>query len=302
MVTSELIEHFAQQHRLPETFVTTAQDYYYPLAESLYRAVNSAETLPLFVGIHGCQGSGKSTLTDFLLFLFEHHFKVPALGMSIDDFYLTQEERKDLSESVHPLLKTRGVPGTHDVALLANVFDDLRNQRYPISVPVFNKASDDRVAEAEWRQVKSPVSLVILEGWCVGTPAQTKPKVDVPINLLEEREDTLGVWRHYSNDALKDAYQDVFSQLKPLVMLKAPSFSAVKGWRLEQEVRLRETLMRQGKETTALMSETEIDRFVQHYQRLTEHALAELPSHADVVFELDQNRNIKTVTGTEAVL
>ena len=34
-----------------------------------------------------------------------------------DDFYLTQAQRQDLAQQIHPLLKSRGVPGTHDVPL-----------------------------------------------------------------------------------------------------------------------------------------------------------------------------------------
>ena len=37
--------------------------------------------------------------------------------LSLDDLYLPKAERLRLARDVHPLLATRGVPGTHDVAL-----------------------------------------------------------------------------------------------------------------------------------------------------------------------------------------
>ena len=46
--------------------------------------------------------------------------------VSIDDFYLTRAERKKLGEQVHPLMETRGVPGTHDVQMLATCIEDLK--------------------------------------------------------------------------------------------------------------------------------------------------------------------------------
>ncbi|WP_374570261.1 hypothetical protein [Phenylobacterium sp. J426] len=38
------------------------------------------------------------------------------------------------------------------------------------------------------------------------------------------------------------------------------------------------------------MNDAEIARFVQHYERLTRWLLAELPSRADMVVELDADR------------
>lgn len=302
MLIHELVKTFSIEHRLPESFEKTALEHFVPLAESLFHAAQSKTGQPLFVGIHGCQGSGKSTLTDLLLFLFEHHYRLPGLGMSIDDFYLTKAERVSLSQTVHPLFKTRGVPGTHDIALLSETFAALSENRMPVRVPVFNKAADDRVPKSEWRIVEAPVAIVILEGWCVSVPSQSVAGLETPINDLESNEDQQGVWRKFVNTALEDRYQQVFSHLNPLVMLKPPSFSAVKGWRLEQEVRLRDKLTRENKDVSALMSEAEIDRFVQHYQRLTEYAIEQLPSIADYVFELDEARKIVSFKQQEATL
>ncbi len=42
--------------------------------------------------------------------------------LSIDDYYLSKIERLRISQKVHPLLITRGVPGTHDIKKLKEAF------------------------------------------------------------------------------------------------------------------------------------------------------------------------------------
>ncbi|MGH8252817.1 MAG: adenylyl-sulfate kinase, partial [Steroidobacteraceae bacterium] len=72
------------------------------------------------VGISGAQGSGKSTLAAALQGLL-HSRGFATVVLSLDDFYLTRAQRSELARRVHPLLQTRGVPGTHDVALALEV-------------------------------------------------------------------------------------------------------------------------------------------------------------------------------------
>lgn len=294
MVIEKLVQQFCQTHSLPSSFEDTALSVYWPLAKSLHAEVLSSSKTRL-VGIHGCQGSGKSTLTDFLLYVFEHHFSMPCQGLSIDDFYLTRQERKSLAASVHPLLKTRGVPGTHDMPLLKETLAQLNQSDFvPLSIPRFNKAMDDRADEKEWTQVTVRPKLVILEGWCVGTCAESGAALSTPVNSLEENEDPHGLWRTYANSKLVNEYEPVFDGLDSLVMLKAPGFHAVKAWRLEQEERLVAKLKKEGKAVDEAMSEQEVDRFIQHYERLTTHSLKVLPSIASVVLTLDESRNVQT--------
>lgn len=47
------------------------------------------------------------------------------------------------------------------------------------------------------------------------------------------------------------------------------------------------------------MSDDEVETFIQHYQRLTEHGLAHVPLISDIVLELDHQRNILSATGLE---
>ena len=74
-------------------------------------------------------------------------------------------------------------------------------------------------------------------------------------------------------------------------MLAAPSFDCVYRWRLEQEHKL--ALSSSGGRG-AVMSDTEVARFIQHYQRLTEHCLATLPNAVDYLYNLNERREISS--------
>ena len=72
------------------------------------------------VAITGSQGSGKSTLAKILVRQLNDLGKSAAC-VSLDDFYLPKQDRIELGRRVHPLLVTRGVPGTHDSGRLGQV-------------------------------------------------------------------------------------------------------------------------------------------------------------------------------------
>lgn len=204
--------------------------------------------------------------------------------LSIDDFYLTKKEREQLAAIAHPLLATRGVPGTHDLPLLAACLKQL-NALEPgrqLPLPRFDKASDDRADPATWPVVTGPVDLIILEGWCVGSRPQTDEELQAPINALEREQDADGGWRRYVNAQLAGEYAQLFAVLDALIFLQAPSFAAVYRWRLEQEKKL--AARTKG---TGVMNAQQIGEFIQHYERLTRANLTTLPAVADIVLEFD---------------
>ena len=75
-----------------------------------------------------------------------------------------------------------------------------------------------------------------------------------------------------------------------LVLLTAPEFAIVHRWRLEQETELRRSVAARGGDTSQLMSDAQLRRFVAHYERLTRHVLREMPGRADIVVQLDAER------------
>ena len=138
---------------------------------------------PLLVGLSGSQGSGKSTRAGKLAALLAEQSLATAV-LSLDDFYLTRAEREGLARTVHPLFVTRGVPGTHDMALLGQVLDCLLTsaRRDVVHIPRFDKPSDDRLPEVDWRCWQGQADVVLLEGWCVGARAQAAEELAAPCN------------------------------------------------------------------------------------------------------------------------
>jgi D-glycerate 3-kinase len=263
---------------------TTAAD----LIETAIRAAMPAHRGgPLIVGVCGSQGSGKSTVCKKVAGRFTGAgLKVATL--SLDDLYLPLAARVKLGELVHPLLRTRGVPGTHDTKLGIHTLHDLAHHK-AVKLPRFDKARDDRRPEAAWDTVTGPVDLVLFEGWCVGAKPQGLEALTQPVNALEANEDVDGRWRRYVNDALGAEYQSLFAKIDLLVLLAAPSFDVVLKWRTQQEQELRAQAQGDG---SGVMSDAELARFIQHYERLTKHVLIEMPPRADLVIRLGEDRAV----------
>lgn len=284
-----MLAEFMRKHGLHKEFIQTAQQWYIPLAEQISMHQKSAEA-PLFIGINGCQGSGKSTLSAFLQDYLQAEHQLSVVNLSLDDFYLSKSERLALSIKIHPLFATRGVPGTHNTELMQSVLTQLKTKTLPINIPRFDKASDNPFPKEDWPSVTSSVDVVLFEGWCWGVEPQTSNQLSTPINQLEQEEDDLAIWRNYANRQLNDKYLPLYEYMNMWVMLKAPDFSNVYKWRLEQEQKLQKN--KQNTSTNGIMNEQQISRFIQYYQRLTEHSIATLADKCDVVFELDKARNI----------
>lgn len=204
--------------------------------------------------------------------------------LSLDDFYLTRAERQALGSAVHPLLATRGPPGTHDIALLYTAVDALLAGQ-TVTTPRFDKAADDRASQG--RQI-SGADVILLEGWCIGAFPQPEEDLASPINTLEREADPDGAWRRFVNSALA-AYQPLFDRLDLLIQLRSPDFETVARWRWEQEAKLRA-------ETggPAVMDQAGVRRFIQHYERIT-RCMQERP-RADIVVDLAPDRSVIRLT------
>ncbi len=274
------IEQFEREHRLPAEFRELADTHFALLAHWVGLRRETGRTL--FLGINGAQGTGKSTLADFLRLTLESAADWQVACLSIDDFYLTRTEREQLAQGIHPLLRTRGVPGTHNVAMLQDCVQRLRElgTGQTLALPRFDKARDDRAPADAWPTVTGPVDLIILEGWCVGSEPQTDAELMEPVNALEQDQDPNGTWRRFINSRLKSDYAALFGQLDALVYLQAPDFDAVYRWRLEQERKLPAA-------APAVMTDAQVAQFIQYFERLTRADLAKLPGIADAVLEFD---------------
>ena len=279
--------------------MTAAPKFYVPLGIWVEQRLADREgSEPFVLGINGAQGTGKSTLADLICKYLAVAHDRSTVVLSIDDLYLTRAQRQALAKDVHPLLATRGVPGTHDVELGLSVIRLLKRleQGQSVLVPRFDKSTDDRFAESEWTEVTGPVDLIIFEGWCVGSESVSDEELLTAINDLETSEDLNGTWRRYVNQQLKENYPPLFEMLDALVFLSAPDFDCVLRWRTEQEEKLAAgASARERRVMTHVMTQAQIERFIQHYERITRQNLTSLATTADVRLELGQDHQVVLV-------
>jgi D-glycerate 3-kinase len=288
---------FLKQHQLPQAYKAITQRWFARLANDIATHQKRAST-PIVIGINGAQGSGKSTLADLLVFILQEQYQLKATALSLDDFYFTRQERLKLAEDIHPLLSTRGVPGTHDIGLACKTIDALLEHELPVAIPRFNKAIDDRFPASLSETITEPVDVIVLEGWCLGSQAQSETALIEPVNDLEAEEDQQQQWRNYVNQQLAEVYPRLFDLIDVWVMLKAPSFDCVFNWRLEQEEKLKKSL---GDEAShQVMDKQALSRFIKFYQRITEQNLISLPSKMHYLYELDAKRQIIKLTSNPA--
>lgn len=293
------IDELRRAERLPEDYTMAVLDYVAPLAERV-RQLCAFLGRPAVVGISGAQGSGKSTLALFLANWLQHEKGLSSVILSLDDLYLDKQARESLSDRQHPLLRTRGVPGTHDVALGIRTLEALtgQNSRHVVKLPAFDKGSDDILQQSEWRSADAPVDVVLFEGWCVAARPQPNDSLNDPVNALEAEDDPDGIWRRFANENLHGGYRELFGWIDALIMLRIPSFDQVFEWRELQEQKLREDIedADPGKASPGGMNTAEVQRFVMHFERLTRHMLETMPDYANTVIHVDDGHNMADMT------
>ncbi|KAH7883211.1 P-loop containing nucleoside triphosphate hydrolase protein [Phlebopus sp. FC_14] len=238
-------------------------------------------TPPLFVGVQGPQGSGKTFLTSRLRSQFAESLSIAVL--SIDDLYLPHAELTALAEA-HPknrLLHGRGQPGTHDIELGSATLAKLKRINDPadscgeVELPVFDKSlfngEGDRAPQGKFE--RAPIDVVILEGWCVGFyPVSTEvaeKRWNEPVMGLEDSfdmrtfvtlEDVLAV-----NERLT-AYVQWWDALDAFIQIKGPSsspYAIIYTWRLQQEHDMKSK--NGGRGMTDEQVKTFVDRYIPGY-------------------------------------
>ena len=248
---------------------------YRDCVKQLWSQLSKGLTFPTVIGLSGAQGSGKTTLATMLV-LWARQQGINASSVSLDDYYLSQQQRAVLAATVHPLLAIRGMPGSHDIEQAIHDAKAVLGAE-AIALPVFDKALDQPVG------AKTPqrVDLLIVEGWCLGVTPQSPEQMWPAVNQLELFEDQNASWRTFVNQQLSGRYQQYWQLFSQLIWLKAPDWPAICRWRKLQEQQL---WLRRGNG----MTDAELERFMQSFQRLTEHSFSVLPQQAHWVLELDQ--------------
>ena len=237
--------------------------------------------------IAGSQGAGKSTLAKIFKLVLENAYKKKVMLLSIDDYYLSKNKRNKLSKNIHPLLITRGVPGTHDIVALKNDIINFQKKKFPISTPRFNKLKDDISSK---KNIIKNAEILLLEGWCCGSPSINKKYLFQNINRLETILDKNKKWRQYYNSQLMKDYKKVFSLFDQQIYIQPPSFSYILKWRYNQEKN--NALKSQNKD---FMNKKDLQKFIQHYEKLTKWMMKTMPAKADILIKIDSNQKIKKV-------
>ena len=112
------------------------------------------------LGIQGPQGCGKTTVCAGLVDALRQR-NIRAASMSMDDVYLPHDRLRG---------RTRGPPGSHDMALLRSILRSVRGGRGHLTIPQYDKTAHggrgDRSRDVNI--VELPLQVFLLEGWCVG--------------------------------------------------------------------------------------------------------------------------------------
>jgi len=264
------------------------KNFYLPLSQWIYSIYKKDNRIKI-IGLSGGQGSGKSTITGILKFIFKKKYSLNLCCFSIDDFYKTKSERRKMSKKIHPLFLTRGVPGTHDLSLINKTIKKLKEKNFkPVLIPKFDKSIDDRSKKSKWQKIKNPPNIIVFEGWCVGAKHQKNSELRKSLNSIERKHDLDFTWRKTVNNSLKNQYKKLFSKIDKLIYLKAPNFSYIFKWRLLQEQKMK--LTSKSKKT---MSKSKVKEFIMFYERITRQMMKDFSTISDLTVFLDKNHRSK---------
>jgi D-glycerate 3-kinase len=236
--------------------------------------------------IAGPPGSGKSTLAACLAEGL-NHANQPSIVLSLDDYYLSRKARERLAEKTHPLLMHRGVPGTHDWARFVDHLDQLlAGQGAGLQLPAFDKSTDDVNDRNEWQTITTTPQFIIVEGWCLGAPAQQDGELEQAINPWEQAEDPDGIWRRWVNRMLSHYHSDLRKRISGFCYLAVPDWDSVIDWRWHQEQQLARP---------HLKCREDVASFLASFERIVKHMQTSARTWADLCLQADSSHRLRVM-------
>ena len=234
--------------------------------------------------IAGSQGSGKSSLSKLIKLYLEKFCYKSVVIISMDDFYLSKNQRTQLSKNIHPLFLTRGVPGTHDFELMNKKIKQIFNKEFPIYLPIFDKVSDTR--KRTYKKVLK-ADVIILEGWCAGAQPVDINYLQKNFNNLEKHKDKNFIWRNSYNKYLNE-YQKLFSQFNFFIYFQFNQWDHVLNWKYKQELELRDKKKDLGLKKY-------LREFIQYYEKVSKWMHLKVPKYCNILIKLDAHQKIKSI-------
>jgi len=181
------------------------------------------------------------------------------------------------------MLKWRGPPGTHDVALGVDFFESVRSGSEVVEVPRFDKTSHGGLGDrGGFDRVEKP-DLVIFEGWIVGLKKREETRI---LDWFREGDGRSVDLALMVNDLLC-AYYGLWTFLDRLMLLHVPDIRSIRRWRLEAE------RVRREKGLGAL-TEAETEGFV-------DYLLGAIPPAVHYWPLLDERRGIDVAVAVDSM-
>ena len=250
-----------------------------PLLTALEKHHQSGERR--LIGLSGLPGCGKSTLASWLA-QASLQMKLPVAVVSLDDFYWPGEEL-DRAMAGNPWQVPRALPGSHDLDLLESSLERWQGNG-ELRMPRFEKSlRGGRGDRSGWSQQSAEV--VLLEGWFLGaTPGKATTQSNEDIEGL----DLTATERQWQTRAMAqlERYQPIWERLDVLWHLRAPTPSASRRWKEEQEEAMK-------RRTGIRLPGEALQGFVRMIEAAFPEAALQDISTADVVIHLTESRQIR---------
>ncbi|WWC61287.1 uncharacterized protein I303_103868 [Kwoniella dejecticola CBS 10117] len=246
------------------------------LADEFQKHRDSNLKEPLFVGLQGPQGCGKTTLCSGFVQYLKEKKGLTAAVLSLDDLYKTHEGLKAVAAK-HPdnaLLSGRGPPGTHDVELAVSILDKVKRINdeagSSVNLPIFDKSLCGGEGDRSESTIKitGPIDVFILEGWSMGfaplSQASVKEAYKNPKPASPQTTNTYYTKHPLSSLQTLNTYLEEFARavhpsFKAFVQVEPLSYDYVFTWRLQQEHAMKSANGGKG------MTDDQVQKFVERY-------------------------------------
>ncbi len=269
-----------QQLKLKAALNETLWNLWLPLAIQI-SDWRRQQTQPLIQGFLGGQGTGKTTLTAVLTLILSH-LGYSTVSLSLDDLYLTYDDRQ-LLQAQDPRLVRRGPPGTHDLKLGLQVLRQLKQGNQTVVIPRFDKSLRNGAGDRTQPDQSLIAEIILFEGWFVGVHPVNPILFDTaPAPILTEGD---RAFARDMNARLHD-YLALWQLIDRLVVLYVPDYRLSQQWRKQAE----HQMIAEGKSG---MSDAEIDQFVDYFWRSLhpELFITPLVESCDLVIEINSDHS-----------